>query len=44
MSGGGSTTVQNQDPWSGAQPYLRDLYGRAFTNANNPAGFYPGAR
>lgn len=43
MSGGGSTTVQNQDPWAGAQPYLRDLYGRAYTNANNPAGFYPGA-
>lgn len=43
MSGGGSTTTQSADPWAGAQPYLRDLYGRAFTNANNPAGFYPGA-
>lgn len=43
MSGGGSTTVQNQDPWSGAQPYLRDLYGMAYQNSRNPAGFYPGA-
>lgn len=43
MSGGGSTTVQNQDPWSGAQPYLRDLYGMGYTNSRNPAGFYPGA-
>jgi len=31
MAGGGrsTTTVQNADPWSGVQPYLRDLYGRA---------------
>lgn len=43
MSGGGSTTVQSQDPWSGAQPYLRDLYGMGYTNSRNPAGFYPGA-
>lgn len=43
MSGGGGTnTVQNSDPWSGAQPYLRDVMGRGFTYANNPAGFYPG--
>lgn len=44
MSGGGgnTTTVQNADPWSGAQPYLRDVMARGQQWANNPAGFYPG--
>lgn len=27
--GGSTTTVQKSDPWKGAQPYLRDLFGRA---------------
>lgn len=45
MSGGGgnTTTVQNADPWRGAQPYLRDVMGRGLDYANNPAAFYPGA-
>jgi hypothetical protein len=43
MSGGGNTTTQVSDPWSGAQPYLRDVMGRGYSYANNPAGFYPGA-
>lgn len=43
MSGGGSTTTQRADPWSGAQPYLRDIMGRGYQWADNPAGFYPGA-
>lgn len=29
QSGGGSTTVQKADPWSGVQPYLQQLYSGA---------------
>lgn len=43
MSGGGNTTVQQSDPWSGAQPYLRDVMSRGYQYADNPAGYYPGA-
>jgi hypothetical protein len=35
MSGGrNSTTIQRADPWSGVQPYLRDVYERAQAAAN----------
>ena len=36
FGGGGGTvnTVQNSDPWSGVQPYLRNLYSQANTAAN----------
>lgn len=45
MSGGGGTTtqVQRADPWSAAQPYLRDIMSRGMQYADNPAAFYPGA-
>lgn len=35
-----STTVANQDPWSGQQPYLRDIFGQAQNIYN--AGAYQG--
>lgn len=47
MSGGGSggstqTTTQTADPWSGAQPYLRDVMGGAQGAYNSGKGFdYP---
>lgn len=45
MSGGGGTTtqVQRSDPWSAAQPYLRDIMSRGLNYADNPAAYYPGA-
>lgn len=40
--GGTSTnTVQNADPWTGVQPYLLDLFGRAQrANRGTPRGFF----
>lgn len=46
MSGGGGSntnTVQNSDPWSGQQPYLRYGFEQAQQNLENPPQFYPGA-
>lgn len=47
--GGGSTTVQKADPWSGVQPYLTGQEGKpgvypeaANLYQNNPLQFYPG--
>lgn len=45
-SGSGSTTtVQNADPWKGAQPYLYDIMGQAQSLFNQSAGntYYPGS-
>ncbi len=44
MSSGGSgqnpvTTTQTSDPWSGAQPYLTDVMGRASGLANADTGY-----
>lgn len=37
------TVVQSSDPWAGQQPYLRDLFSRAQTYVQQPAGgFFPG--
>lgn len=43
MSGGGGTTVQKSDPWSGQQPYLKDVMGQGAANyyGGGPA-YYPG--
>jgi len=43
MSGGGGTTVQKSDPWSGAQPYLQDVMGQAqqLYRGGGPS-YYPG--
>ncbi len=44
MSGGGGqtqTTTQNSDPWSGAQPYLKDVLSQANSLYNTGAGFNP---
>lgn len=44
--GGSSTTVQKADPWSGIQPYLKDVYGeaqnlyRGFTPSMYPGQMY----
>ena len=46
MGSGGSkqTTVQNNDPWSGSQPYLTDLYSQAQGLYGGAQGYnpYPG--
>jgi hypothetical protein len=48
VKGGGGTstnttqTIQQADPWSGVQPYLRQGYSQALTNLRNPPEFYPG--
>lgn len=43
MSGGGGTTVQSQDPWSGVQPYLRNLYrGADQTFRGGGPQYFPG--
>ena len=46
MSGGSkqgsTTTTQNSAPWSGLQPFLTDLYGRAQTQSNAPFSSFPG--
>lgn len=45
MSGGGgsNTTVEKADPWSGLQPYLKQLYGMSSDYATGePSTFYPG--
>lgn len=43
MSGGGKTTVQKSDPWSGQQPFLRDIYNSAQSlyRYNQPE-YFPG--
>lgn len=47
MSGGGTpdkTTQTNvSEPWSGSQPYMRDIFSQAAQLANQPASYYPGA-
>lgn len=42
--GGGKTTqVQKADPWSGQQPYLKDIFGEAQKQYKElPTQFYPG--
>lgn len=42
-SGGSTTTVQKADPWSGAQPYLKDIMGQAQNVYNQSANnqYYP---
>lgn len=44
MSGGGGspTTVQNNQPWAGAQPYLTDLLKTARDNTQSAPAYYPG--
>ena len=44
-SGGGTTTVQKADPWSGAQPYLTDVMKNAQQVYQNSANnqYYPGS-
>jgi len=37
-----TTTVQRSDPWTGVQPELRSLYGRAGELSQDVAPFYPG--
>lgn len=43
-SGGGSNTVTKSDPWSGAQPYLKDIMGQAQSlyQTGGPQ-YYPGS-
>ena len=45
-SGGGSTTtVQKADPWSGQQPYLKEIFGEAqrlYQSGSLAPSFYPG--
>lgn len=45
MAGGGgtntTTTTQNSEPWSGAQPYLREVLAGAQNEYRNGSGFYP---
>lgn len=43
-TGGGSTnTITQADPWSGVQPYLKDLYSQAGElYGQSPQGFFPG--
>jgi hypothetical protein len=41
--GGGTTTVQKADPWSGVQPYLKQLYGGASNAFNQTPQYYPGS-
>lgn len=41
-SGGGQTTVQKADPWSGAQPYLLDYLQKGQQTTNKPFEFYNG--
>lgn len=42
--GGGGTTTQKADPWSGVQPYLANMYQRADATAKGPAPqYYPGS-
>lgn len=41
--GGQNTTVQKSDPWSGQQPYLTDVMGKAQEQYNKgPMGYYEG--
>lgn len=44
MSGGGgqtTQTIQSADPWSGAQPYLKDIFGQAQGLYQSGQGFQP---
>lgn len=46
MSGGGgspSRQTQVSEPWSGAQPGLRDLYSRASSLSRQPVEYFPGS-
>lgn len=47
MSGGGTpdkTTQTNvSEPWSGSQPYMRDIFSQAAQLSSQPASYYPGA-
>jgi len=40
--GGGSTTVQKADPWSGVKPYLESMYANVDQQLNNQLGYFPG--
>ena len=43
--GGSSTTVQKADPWSGQQPYLKDIFEEAqklYQNGGMAPDYYPG--
>ncbi len=40
--GGGTTTVQNADPWVGAQPFLRDYMRQAKAQSRTPMKYYGG--
>lgn len=43
--GGSSTTVQKADPWSGQQPYLREIFSEAqnmYRSGTLAPSFYPG--
>lgn len=42
FGGGSTTTTQKSDPWSGQQPYLKDVFGQAqgLYNAEGP-GYFP---
>lgn len=40
--GGSTTTVQNADPWVGAQPYLRDFMSMAKEQSRDPVEYYGG--
>lgn len=39
--GGSTTTVQQADPWSGVQPYLKDVYASAETLYGSGSGIAP---
>lgn len=41
--GGGSTTVQKADPWSGIQPNLIQLYNQAYNASKTARPQYPGS-
>jgi hypothetical protein len=47
MSGGGSGGTQTQttrsEPWSGQEPYLREIFGRAEALSDRPVSYYSGA-
>jgi hypothetical protein len=44
MGGSSTNTVQKADPWSGAQPYLTDIFARAkgIQESGGPQ-FFPGS-
>lgn len=41
--GGGGDQIVTNVPWDAQQPYLKDIFGRAEDNADNPPQYFPNA-